>query len=90
VKKDIEDLEIAIQKLEQEKATRDHIIKTLNDEISSQDEVINKLNKEKKHVAEVAAKASEDLQVVSDKVDHMNSIKSKLEQTLDELEGSQC
>merc|ERR1711922_43634 len=79
VKKDIEDLEIAIQKLEQEKATRDHIIKTLNDEISSQDEVINKLNKEKKHVAEVAAKASEDLQVVSDKVDHMNSIKSKLE-----------
>merc|ERR1739847_16352 len=32
VKKDIEDLEIAIQKLEQEKATRDHIIKTLNDE----------------------------------------------------------
>jgi len=88
VKKDIEDLEIAIQKLEQEKATRDHIIKTLNDEISSQDEVINKLNKEKKHVAEVAAKASEDLQVVSDKVDHMNSIKSKLEQTLDELEGS--
>ena len=88
VKKDIDDLDIAIQKLEQEKATRDHIIRTLNDEIASQDEVINKLNKEKKHVSEVAAKSAEDLQVVSDKVDHMNSIKSKLEGTLDELEGS--
>merc|ERR1719354_104073 len=88
VKKDIDDLDIAIQKLEQEKATRDHVIRTLNDEIASQDEVINKLNKEKKHVSEVAAKSSEDLQVVSDKVDHMNSIKQKLEQTLDELEGS--
>jgi myosin heavy chain 6/7 len=88
VKKDIEDLDIAIQKLEQEKSTRDHVIRTLGDEIANQDEVINKLNKEKKHVSEVAGKAAEDLQVVSDKMGHMNSIKSKLEGTLDELEGS--
>merc|ERR1712012_1036149 len=47
IKKDIEDLEIAIQKLEQEKTNRDHTIRTLNDEIANQDEVINKLNKEK-------------------------------------------
>merc|ERR1712141_830882 len=57
IKKDMEDLEIAIQKLEQEKTNRDHTIRTLNDEVAGQDEVINKLN-------------------------------NKLEQTLDELEGS--
>merc|ERR1712228_407745 len=44
IKKDIEDLELSIQKLEQEKTNRDHTIRTLNDEIANQDEVINKLN----------------------------------------------
>ena len=85
IKKDIEDLEIAIQKLEQEKTNRDHAIRFLNDEIANQDEVINKLNKEKKHLNENNAKASEDLQAVEDKADHLGKIKSKLEQTLDEL-----
>merc|ERR1711937_941067 len=88
VKKDIEDIEIAIQKLEQEKTNRDHTIRSLNDEVANQDEVINKLNKEKKHLNENAAKAGEDLQVAEDKVNHLNQIKNKLEQTLDELEGS--
>merc|ERR1712142_609129 len=58
VKKDIEDIELAIAKVEQEKANRDHIIRTLNDEIGEQDEMINKLNKEKKHVAENQAKSN--------------------------------
>merc|ERR1711881_304821 len=62
IKKDIEDLELSIQKLEQEKTNRDHTIRTLNDEISNQDEVINKLNKEKKHLSENNSKATEDLQ----------------------------
>merc|ERR1711983_270752 len=88
IKKDIEDLELAIQKLEQEKTNRDHTIRTLNDEIANQDEVINKLNKEKKHMNENSAKATEDLQAAQDKVDHLNKIKSKLEQTLDELNDS--
>merc|ERR1712241_635386 len=88
VKKDIEDIEIAIQKLEQEKTNRDHTIRSLNDEVANQDEVINKLNEEKKHLNENAAKAGEDLQVAEDKVNHLNQIKNKLEQTLDELEGS--
>merc|ERR1719323_249851 len=61
IKKDIEDLELAIQKLEQEKTNRDHTIRTLNDEISNQDEVINKLNKEKKQASENNGKANEDL-----------------------------
>ena len=50
--------------------------------------VINKLNKEKKHISENAAKSAEDLGAAEDKVAHLNQIKSKLESTLDELEGS--
>merc|ERR1719211_498429 len=88
IKKDIEDLELAIQKLEQEKTNRDHQIRSLNDEIANQDEVINKLNKEKKHAGETSSKASEDLLSVEEKVSHMNNIKSKLEQSLDELQDS--
>merc|ERR1719458_1000705 len=37
IKKDIEDLELAIQKLEQEKTNRDHNIRSLNDEIANQE-----------------------------------------------------
>merc|ERR1712061_858754 len=88
IKKDMEDIELAIQKLDQEKTNRDHTIGHLNDEIANQDEVINKLNKEKKHMGEVSAKATEDLQSTQDKVDHLSNIKSKLESTLDELEDA--
>ena len=49
--------------------------------------MFNKLNKEKKHISENGAKAAEDLQVASDKVEHLNKVKQKLEVTLDELEG---
>merc|ERR1719328_483434 len=86
VKKDIEDLVHAVQKLEQEKTNRDHSIRSLNDEVSQQDEVINKLNKEKKMIGDNQAKALEDLQAAEDKVAHLNSIKSKLESTHNELE----
>jgi len=88
LRKDIEDLELAIQKLEQEKTNRDHIIRTLNDEVATQDEAINKVNKEKKHLSEQSAKSSEDFESANDKVDHLSNIKSKLEGTLDELEDS--
>merc|ERR1711971_973747 len=88
VKKDIEDVEMAITKVEQEKTNRDHTIRSLNDEIANQDEVINKLNKEKKHISENAAKSAEDLGAAEDKGAHLNQIKSKLESTLDELESS--
>merc|ERR1711976_833412 len=88
IKKDMEDLELSIQKLEQEKTNRDHTIRSLNDEIANQDEVLNKLNKEKKHLGENSAKAVEDLQVAQDKVEHVANIKEKLESTLDELNDS--
>merc|ERR1719418_23921 len=48
IKKDVEDIEMALQKLEQEKTNRDHCIRSLNDEVAQQDEVINKLNKQEK------------------------------------------
>merc|ERR1719370_303795 len=87
VKKDIEDVELAITKVEQEKGNRDHTIKTLQDEIAEQDEVINKLNKEKKHIAETQAKSNDDSLSINEKVAHLTSVKSKLESTLDELEN---
>merc|ERR1711884_437865 len=61
VKKDIEDVELMITKVETEKGNRDHTIRTLQDEIAEQDEVINKLNKEKKHLSATQAKSNEDL-----------------------------
>merc|ERR1739846_284996 len=87
VKKDIEDVELAITKVEQEKGNRDHTIKTLQDEIAEQDEVINKLNKEKKHLSGCQSKASEDLISAEEKVAHLAQVKSQLEATLDQLEG---
>merc|ERR1712061_960160 len=88
VKKAIEDIELAIAKVELEKGNRDHTIKVLQDEIAEQDEVINKLNKEKKHIAENQAKSNDDMISANEKVDHLASVKSKLESTLGELESS--
>merc|ERR1712106_1137336 len=88
VKKEIEDIELAIIKVEQEKGNKDHTIKNLQDEVAEQDGLINKLNKEKKFLAEGNAKSNEDLIAASEKVEHMASVKGKLEGTLDELEGS--
>merc|ERR1719293_431873 len=76
VKKDIEDVELAITKVETEKGNRDHTIKTLQDEIAEQDEVINKLNKEKKHLSATQAKSAEDLEPAEEKVKHLNQVKS--------------
>merc|ERR1711890_122707 len=87
VKKEIEDIELAIAKVELEKGNRDHTIKVLQDEIAEQDEVINKLNKEKKHIAETQAKSNDDMVSVNEKVEHLADLKSKLESTLGELEG---
>merc|ERR1712141_205351 len=86
IKKDIEDLELALQRLEQDMTNRDHTIRGLNDEVAANDEAINKLNKEKKHISDNQAKSSDDLQAAQEKVEHLNAVKSKLESTLDELE----
>merc|ERR1711872_1021574 len=80
-------VQLAILKVEQEKANRDHTIKVLQDEIAEQDEVINKLNKEKKHLSATQAKSNEDLVSAEEKVSHLTSVKSQLQSTLDQLEG---
>merc|ERR1719297_286075 len=49
-RKDIDDMNMQIQKNEQEKTNKDHTIRNLNDEIAHQDELINKLTKEKLEV----------------------------------------
>merc|ERR1711981_930677 len=87
VKKDIDDIELAITKVEQEKGNRDHTIKVLQDEVSEQDEVINKLNKEKKHLSSTQAKSSEDLAAAEEKVAHLMQVKNQLESTLDQMES---
>merc|ERR1712054_17070 len=87
-RKDIDELNMSIQKAEQEKTNRDHTIRNLNDEIAHQDELINKLTKEKKYMQESQAKSSDELTQAEEKVDHLNKVKVKLEVTLDELEDS--
>merc|ERR1712076_231864 len=42
---------------------------------------------EKKHIAETQAKSNDDMVSVNEKVEHLASVKSKLESTLGELEG---
>merc|ERR1719381_422996 len=88
LKKDMEDLDLAIQKIEQEKTNRDHTLRNLHDEVASQDEAINQLNKEKKSAGDNSSRAIEDLQCAEEKVTHLNSVKGKLESTLDDLENS--
>merc|ERR1719239_919586 len=78
LKEDVEDLENTLAKAEQDKQTKDNQIKTLQDEMAAQDDANAKLSKEKKNL--------EELQAEEDKVNHLNKLKAKLEQTLDELE----
>merc|ERR1711902_161255 len=82
---DIEDLELAIQKLEQEKTNRDHGIRSLNDEIASQDEVINKLNKEKKARANIEKERRSkegELKVAQEMVSDLERNKKELEMSI--------
>ena len=88
IKKEIHNLEMAVTKVEQEKSNRDHIISSLNSEIHAQDEIISKMNKEKKNLSENQSKSAEDLNAAQDKFDHLSSVKTKLEDTLDELEST--
>ena len=55
--------------------------------MAAQDEQLSKVNKEKKNLEELQKKTLEDLQAEEDKVNHLNKLKTKLEQTLDEVSG---
>ena len=44
LKKEVQDLEVTVTRLEQEKSNKDHIINTLNDDIEERDAEINKVS----------------------------------------------
>merc|ERR1711874_271954 len=67
---------------------KDMQIKNLNEEVAHQEELITKVNKEKKMIQEANQKTGEDLQSIEDRCNHLNRVKAKLEQNLDELEDT--
>merc|ERR1711935_914834 len=68
--------------------TKDNQIRTLKEEIAHQEEMVAKLQKEKRSVGDSRQKTEEDIQAMEDKCNHLNKVKSKLEQALDECEDS--
>merc|ERR1712123_180279 len=82
VKKDMDDIDLAITKVEQDKGNRDHTIKVLQDEVGEQDEVINKLNKEKKsrsNLEKQKRKIEGDLKMAQDMVADLERGKREVE-----------
>merc|ERR1711976_819324 len=81
-------LEATMNSCEEDKMTKDNQIRTLKEEIAHQEELIAKMGKEKRGVVESRQKTEEDVQAMEDKCNHLNKVKSKLEQGLDECEDS--
>jgi myosin heavy chain 6/7 len=85
---DIKLLEAQMEACEEDKSTKDSQIRTLKEEISHQEELIAKLQKEKRGVGDSRQKTEEDTQALEDKCNHLNKVKGKLEQALDECEDA--
>lgn len=68
--------------------TKDSQIRSLQEELLHQEDLLAKLAKEKKTFGDSRQKTEEDLQAAEDKANHLNRLKVKLEQGLDELEDS--
>ena len=77
-----------LQQCEEDKVTKDSQIRSLKEELTHQEDLIAKLQKEKKNFSDNRQKTEEDLQAAEDKANHLNRLKLKLEQGLDELEDS--
>ena len=73
---------------EDDKVTKDNQIRTLKEELMHQEELITKLQKEKRSIGDGKQKVEEDVQAMEDKCNHLNKVKAKLEQSLDECEDS--
>merc|ERR1712126_550433 len=71
---------------EEDKMTKDSQIRTLRDEITHQEDLIAKIQKEKRNISDGKQKTEEDIQSMED--NHLNKVKGKLEQSLDECEDS--
>merc|ERR1712193_556796 len=85
---DIKVLEATMEACEEDKATKDGQIRTLKDEIAHQEELVAKLTKEKRNIGDSRQKTEEDIQAMEDKSNHLNKVKARLEQSLDECEDS--
>lgn len=100
----MQDIEMQLRKVESEKSSKDHQIRTLQvrffitkqhiststlqEEMQNQESSIAKLSKERKHREEEARKLTEDLQAEEDKVNHANKVVAKLENTLEDLDAT--
>uniref|UniRef100_A0AAR2KTX4 Myosin, heavy chain 7B, cardiac muscle, beta b n=1 Tax=Pygocentrus nattereri TaxID=42514 RepID=A0AAR2KTX4_PYGNA len=88
LKKDLDDLEMTLAKVEKEKHATENKVKNLAEEMAALDETILKLTKEKKALQDAHQQALEDLQAEEDKVNMLTKAKIKLEQQVDDLEGT--
>uniref|UniRef100_A0AAZ3S3E0 Myosin-7B n=1 Tax=Oncorhynchus tshawytscha TaxID=74940 RepID=A0AAZ3S3E0_ONCTS len=75
LKKDIDDLELTLAKVEKEKHATENKVKNLTEEMASMDESAHQ-------------QTLDDLQAEEDKVNTLTKAKTKLEQQVDDLEGS--
>ena len=84
LREEIKTLENESEMAEEDKAMKDNTIHTLREEISHQEQLIAKLQKEKKGAGECRQKTEEEIQAMEDRSNHLNKVKGKLEQGLDE------
>merc|ERR1711936_1126554 len=88
LKKDIDDLELTLAKVEKEKHATENKVKNLTEEVAQTEETIAKLQKEKKSLQEAHQQTLDDLQAEEDKVNSLSKQKNKLEQQVDDLEAN--
>ncbi|XP_070704643.1 myosin heavy chain, skeletal muscle, adult-like [Pempheris klunzingeri] len=88
LKRDIDDLELTIAKVEKEKYATENKVKNLVEELTTLEENLMKSSKEIKALQEVHQQTLDDLQAEEDKVNCLMKTKIKLEQQVDDLEGS--
>merc|ERR1719481_1914822 len=87
VKKDIEDVELAITKVEQEKGNRDHTIKVLQDEIAEQDEDLIGAEEKVKHLSQVKSQLESTLDQLEGGLDKEKKGRANLEKQKRKIEG---
>lgn len=94
LKKDIDDIEITMTKVEKEKHATENRVKNQIEEMSALNEIVLKLTKEKKALHEAHQQTLDNLQaeeyntLSKAKVNTLSKAKIKLEQQVDDLEGS--
>merc|ERR1712109_337431 len=88
LKGEIRSLESQMEACEEDKNTKDNQIRTLKEEMAHQEDMVAKLQKEKRGAGDSKQKTEEDIQAMEDKCNHLNKVKGKLEQALDEVEDA--